>query len=410
MDVLILTPQLPFPAYQGTSLRNLHILRGLAQTNRLFLLSYAGFAEEQPLPPELVELCAEIVTVPEPQRPFSRRLWQMLSTNQPDMALRLVSIAYEEALRALLQRRSFDLAQIEGIELAWTIPLFKQAAPDLPLLYDAHNAETLLQARAGAADVGNIRRLPAVYYSKLQRARLSRYEAWVCQTVNQVTAVSEADSQALENLAGLPPGSIPIIPNSIDVASYRPGVQGKKAGVEVIEFDVVFSGKMDYRPNVDAVLWFADEVWPLVREQQPRARWAVVGQKPHPRLERLRQVPGLTLTGWVPDIKPYMSGAKVFIMPFRVGSGTRLKLIEALAAGRAVVSTTVGVEGFPIVDGRQVLLGDTAETFAARILDLLDDPRKRAELGRQGTAFAQNYDWRVIVPRFQPIYESLFHE
>ena len=407
MDLLILTPQLPYPAFQGTSLRNLNIIRGLSQENRITLLSFSENQGPQVPPPELADLCTEIVMVPAPERPFQRRLWQMVTTDQPDIALRLLSSDFEAALREIMRRKTLDIIQIEGIELAWTIPTIHEERPELPLLYDAHNAETLLQVRAGAADTGSIRRLPAVMYSKLQSERLQRYEAQVCTTVNRVTAVSEADSKALERLAGLPSGSIPVIPNSIDVAAYQPAQTSRSAHDGLFQFDVIFSGKMDYRPNVDAVLWFADEVWPLLKAQRPTMTWAIVGQKPHSRLQRLRVLPGVTLTGWVPDVKPYLDGGKVFIMPFRVGSGTRLKLIEALAAGRAVVSTPVGVEGFPVIDGQQVYLSETAEAFAGAILTLLANPQQRAELGRRGMKFAQNYDWRVVVPRFTQIYDSM---
>jgi glycosyltransferase involved in cell wall biosynthesis len=167
---------------------------------------------------------------------------------------------------------------------------------------------------------------------------------------------------------------------------------------------------MDYRPNVDAVLWFASEIWPMLKQQRPEATWAIVGQKPHPRLAKIKEMPGVTLTGWVPDVKPYLFGAKIFIMPFRVGSGTRLKLIEALAAGRAVVSTPVGVEGFPVIDGRDVLLGETGEEFAGHIVNLLDHPQKRSALGTAGMRFAQRYDWRLVVPQFQAVYNSLILE
>jgi glycosyltransferase involved in cell wall biosynthesis len=411
MNLLFLTPQLPYPAYQGTTLRNLHILRGLAKDNSISLLSFSEPGDVAKPPSQLRDLCAEIISIPAPKRQFPLRLWQMISTNRPDMALRLWSAEFAEALQKLLLEGSFDLVQIEGIELAWVIPTIRKTAPGLPILYDAHNAEALLQARAGAADEGSVRRLPAVIYSRLQSSRLTAYESWVCRSVDQVTAVSEADSRALTDLAGLPPGSIPVIPNSIDVTSYHPGAEEvlERAVVENrrYQYDIVFSGKMDYRPNVDAALWFADEIWPLLKQKRPEATWAIVGQKPHPRLAKLTGMPDVTLTGWVPDVKPFLFGAKIFIMPFRVGSGTRLKLIEALAAGRAVVSTPVGVEGFPVVDGRDLLLGETEREFAEHIVDLLDNPQTRTALGSAGLRFAQSYDWRLVVPQFQAVYDNL---
>ena len=139
----------------------------------------------------------------------------------------------------------------------------------------------------------------------------------------------------------------------------------------------------------------------------PEITWAVVGQKPHARLDRLHGVPGITVTGWVEKVQPYLAGARVFIMPFRVGSGTRLKLIEALAAGRAVVSTSLGVEGYPVQDGQELLLADSADEMASKILRLLQDSDFRAQLGKTGREFSQQYDWRKVIPIFDQVYEAL---
>jgi glycosyltransferase involved in cell wall biosynthesis len=164
---------------------------------------------------------------------------------------------------------------------------------------------------------------------------------------------------------------------------------------------------MDYRPNVDAVLWFADEVWPLICEKRPSTTWAVVGQIPHARLQRIQGIPGMTMTGWVESVRPYLAGASVYIMPFRIGSGTRLKLIEAMAAGKAIVSTTVGAEGFPAQSGEQLLLADSAQAMATAVLQLLDNPQKREQFGRMASQLAQQYDWRQVIPRFQEVYMQI---
>lgn len=406
MKLLFLMPQLPYPAHQGTALRNFHILRGLARENSIDLLAFADVAGSV-VPVELTSLAENVEVIGTPQRSMNRRLLQLLSTSRPDMALRLASTSYSEALSAMLRGKQYDIVQVEGIELAWTIPVIRQEAPQVALVYDAHNAEARLQERAGEVDRGSIKRLPAALYSQLQSKRLARYEAWVCREADGITAVSEADRDALLELSGVGRDKITVIPNCIDVAAYE---EQTNAAQDQIEFDVLFSGKMDYRPNVDAVLWFADEIWPLIREAQPAATWAIVGQRPHARLARLSSMPGVTVTGWVPEIQPYLAGAAVFVMPFRVGSGSRLKLIEALAAGKGIVSTRVGVEGFPVESGKQLLLADAAAAFAEYVVTLMLDAKMRQRLGKQGREFARQYDWRVVVPRFQEIYDRLIAE
>lgn len=399
MKILILTPQLPYPPQQGTSLRNYHIIRGLAERHEITLLSF--LEENQTADPvaiaPLQRLCHHIETVPVPQRTTVTRLWQLASSRLPDMAHRLYSPVFEIALRKLLASHQFDVVQVEGIELARYMGIIRIASHRARLIFDDHNAETELQRRNFLTDIRQPGRWPAAAYSWVQVGRLRRFEGWACTTADAVVAVSETDKNHLQSLLPNHQSPISTIPNAIDVQSYQQPVTPEV-------YDLVFSGKMDYRPNVDAVLWFADEVWPLLCEQRPSTTWAIVGQKPHARLERLHGLPGVTITGWVEQVQPYLAGAQVVIMPFRIGSGTRLKLIEAMAAGKAVVSTTVGAEGFPVEQGAQLLLADTAEEMATAVLQLLDHPHKQTQLGRLAQQFAQQYDWRQVVPRFEKLF------
>ena len=169
---------------------------------------------------------------------------------------------------------------------------------------------------------------------------------------------------------------------------------------------LAFTGTMDFRPNVDAVLWFARQVLPLIQAQVPDVRFFAVGQRPHRRLEVLRNDPAITLTGLVKDTRPYIAGAAVYVVPLRVGGGTRFKILEALSMGKPLVSTALGAEGFPVKHGRELLLADQAEDFAAAVVSLLHDPARRQELGRAGRALVEaRYDWRAIVPLVEEAYE-----
>lgn len=402
MKILLLTPQLPYPPHQGTSLRNFHIIRGLAQACQVSLLSFLEpgqtAAVDQIVP--LAALCQAIETVPVPQRTTGKRLQQLLATRRPDMAHRLFSQAFNVRLLHMLQADDFDIVQIEGIELARYLPTIRHGSPRSKIVFDDHNAETELQRRNFLTDLRQPRRWVAAAYSAEQVRRLGKFERWACQQADWVTAVSDPDKIHLEKLTnGRTP--ITVIPNSLDVQQFQ------LEASEAIPSDIVFSGKMDYRPNVDAVLWFVDEVWPHIRRERPSTTFTIVGQKPHARLERLKNEPGITLTGWVDRVEPYLAGAKVFVLPFRVGSGTRLKLIEAMAAGKALVSTAVGAEGFPVQHNRELLLVDEAEEMGTAVLRLLNHPEERQRLGQAAQQFARQYDWRVVVPEFVEIYRQL---
>ena len=235
----------------------------------------------------------------------------------------------------------------------------------------------------------------------MQARRLARLESSVVGAVDHVLACSEEDAARLAVLGRATP--LTVIPNAISVTHYD--AAQPPAGLP--HPALVFTGKMDYRPNVDAVLWFAAEVLPRVREAAPGAHFAVVGQKPHPRLDALRGRPGVLITGQVPEIQPYLSAADVYVAPLRMGSGTRLKLLEAMAMGRAIVSTRLGAEGLGAEAGEHLLLADEPGEFAGAVLSLLGDEARRRRLGEAARQFVrERYDWGAIIPRLEAVYET----
>lgn len=202
MKLLLLTPQLPYPPQQGTSLRNFHILRGLAADHEITLLSFlepGQTAVPHQIAP-LIALCRHIETVPAPARSTGQRLRQLLTTRLPDMAHRLYSPAFADRLRHLLAANQFDVVQIEGIELARYIDVIRVASKGVKIVFDNHNAETELQRRNMQTDWRQPRRWPAAAYSWMQVGRLARFECWACATADWVTAVSETDQRHLQSL------------------------------------------------------------------------------------------------------------------------------------------------------------------------------------------------------------------
>jgi glycosyltransferase involved in cell wall biosynthesis len=378
-------------------------LRGLWQRYAVTLMS---FVTEPPTTEALDRLsgCDEVVTVPVPRRTTLTRLLRMISDRRPDMAHRLHSAAFNQALVQRLRHRvdvadPYQVVQIEGLELSFAVETVRRCSPQTRILFDDHNAEYELQRRAYLADRSAVRRWPAAVYSRIQAKRLRAYERQVCNDADHVVAVSDKDGRLLRDLGLTTPVSV--IPNSIDTREYRPAERS------LAEYDLVFIGKMDYRPNVDAVLWFAQEVWPRLTSRRPDITWAIVGKNPHSRLHHLSQEKGIVITGRVESVQPYWHRSRICLMPFRVGSGTRLKLIEAMASGRAVVSTSVGAEGFDLRPGKHLLLADDPAAFAEAIMRLLADEELRRELGAAAQRFAGQYDWRRVTPRFHEIIDDL---
>lgn len=398
MRILLLTPQRPYPPHQGTTLRNFNLVKELAKRHSVCVLTFLEPDQAPHDPGPLLDLCEWLETAPVPRRSTGLRLSQMLTTNRPDMSLRLWSPELNDRLATILRQQPFDVVEIEGIEMAPYLSTLEAAQPRPLIIYDAHNAEWILQKRACLADLKNPARWAAAAYSWVQWQRLRRYEAELLRRVNHTIAMSHPDKVALRDVASDVP--ITVVPNGVDLLAYDDVTQTKP-------FDLLFTGKMDFRPNIDAVLWFGRYVLPLIQAQRPGTTFAIVGQRPHPRLDVLRNLPGVTITGYVDDVRPYLAGASVYVAPLRVGGGTRLKLLEAMMMGVPIVSTTVGAEGFPVVHGQELILADEPEQFAQEILDLLASPARRVRLGAAGRIFAQaNYGWDSLIPQLEKVYHD----
>ncbi|HOU15223.1 MAG TPA: glycosyltransferase [Anaerolineae bacterium] len=391
--ILILTPQVPYPPRQGTALRNWGILRGLAAQHRVSLLTFAAPDQATTPPPSLADLVERIAIIPQPIRTTRDRLRDLLTNPRPDLALRLASAAFRQQLRDWLDTYPFDWVLVEGLEMAPYLDLLPLSTVyRLPsTIFDDHNCEYLLQKRAGSADFRRPRRWPAALYSAIQWRRLRRYEAAVCRRADVVVAVSEADARALQQI--VPTLDPVVIPNGITVAEYAAFTER----AELHQPAFVFTGTMDFRPNVDGILWFAAEVWPHIRAALPNAHCYVVGRHPHRRLDALREMPGMVITGSVPDTRPYINAAAVYIVPLLVGGGTRLKLLEATSMGKAIVSTTLGAEGFAAPE-TAMTLADAPSAFADACIHLAQDAVARVQLEERARAYAHAYDWDVLLP------------
>lgn len=408
MKILFLTPQSPYPPRQGTTIRNYNLIRLLAQEHTIDLFTFLAPGEKIEAGNRLFSLCHRVVTAPQPVRSLVRRAVDTFAAARPDMGLRLESQSAYAALAALLQEERYDLIQIEGIEMAAYGLAAVAAQPDAHLVFDDHNAEYLLQKRSALVDLGKPLRWPAALYSLIQWQKLQRYEQSICRRADAVVAVSEPDRSVLVQL--VPDGMIDVVPNGIDLAEFslaQPAAPQQKQPPTL-----VFTGKMDYRPNVDAILWFAQDVLPLIHAQKPDVILQVVGMNPHPRLAGVGGLPGVEITGAVEDVRPYIASAAIYVVPLRVGGGTRFKVLEALASGKPLVSTALGVEGLGLQDGRELLIGDTPQAFAGAVLRLLDDQASGgplcAGLAAAGRHFvASRYTWEKIVPRMEQIYQVL---
>ncbi len=403
MQILFLAAQLPEPAHAGGTLRTNGLMRAVhAAGHTVHLLAFGEPDQLKTYRDALDAFCASVTIVPLPHRTILHRLRDLLLTDRPDMQGRFYSPLYAARLADILTHQSFNLVQIESLEMAAYLPVIQHQQPATPIIYDSFNAEFDLQRTIYDAEKRDLRRLPGAVYSWVQWQRLARFERGVCNSVAHVIAVSGTDADTFRRLA--PDSRVSVVSNGIDIDRYA----RQDSTLDLGPHALVFTGSMSYRPNVDAALWFADHVLDRIRAEVPGARFFAVGSSPHSRLNALRERDDVQITGWVPNVNPFLYAAAVYVVPMRMGSGTRLKLLQAMAAGQAVVSTTTGAQGLHVDDGVQLRLADGEAAFAAAVITLLNDPEQRAALGQAGADYVRRcYDWSVIAPDLLRVYEEL---
>jgi sugar transferase (PEP-CTERM/EpsH1 system associated) len=269
---------------------------------------------------------------------------------------------------------------------------FTPAARRKAVLFQ-HNVEHVLWARQAQQEKRPWRKL---VYAREYRL-VKRYEEALCRDFRRVICVSSEDAEVLRSRFGLT--DVYSVDTGVDIDYFTPSAAAP------IRHRIVFTGSMDWLPNIDAMNWFVAEIFPKVKEAIPAVELAIVGRNPGPEILRLAgKDPGIIVSGKVPDVRPWMAEGEVFIVPIRVGGGTRLKIYEAMAMGLPVISTTIGAEGLEYAHGENILIADRAEDFATALVGLLQDPERRRGIGRAARDFVvENYSWPRIADQFLQI-------
>jgi glycosyltransferase involved in cell wall biosynthesis len=257
-----------------------------------------------------------------------------------------------------------------------------------------HNVETSLWQRMADRETHPVRKLSY----RIEAAKMARYESRMLARFAHVIAVSDHDRDQMLAMDRRCP--ISVVPTGVDTSHYQrvPSASGNPPLI-------VFTGSMDWEPNVDAVEYFCREVWPSVLREVPGARFEIVGRNPSARVQRLASG-SVVVTGTVPSISDHLRDATVVVVPLRIGGGTRLKIFEAMAMGKAMVSTSIGAEGLDVQHGRDLVLADDANSFATGILRFLRDAALRRSYEDAAALLAARYDWSHIAQRFAEVLQE----
>jgi polysaccharide biosynthesis protein PslH len=315
-------------------------------------------------------------------RPYSERKYC-----QPHIARKLHEHLSQESYEIIV----CDFLLTAGV-IPWDLPGFR-------VLF-THNVEAQIWKRQFQVAKNPIWK--AACYREFRT--IERMERHYLKIAEHVLAVSEADRNTFSTL--IDPRKISVVPTGVDPDYFRP-----RPGLEQSNA-LVFTGSMDWMPNEDSIFYFVEQILPIIREAIPDASLCVVGRRPSAKLRKLAgQVDGVTITGRVDDIRPHMAKGSVYVVPLLVGGGTRLKIFEAMAMGKAVVSTSVGAEGLPVTPGKDIVLADQPEEFARQAITLLRSSAKREDLGRSARRLVeQNYSWNAVGTRLSEDLSNLIRQ
>jgi glycosyltransferase involved in cell wall biosynthesis len=386
------------PVDTGGKIRSYNILRHLARAYPVTLLSYYGGERDVGYEAEITRQLPGAQTIhtaaPEATLAQSFDYLLRLPSRAPYAVTKFTHLKVRQRLRQWLSEDRFDVAVCDFLSASLNFP---EKLP-LPTVLFQHNVETVLWRRLAKTETSPVRRLS--YH--IEAAKMARYEQAALANFHHVIAVSNHDRDQMRAFA--PKSPITVVPTGVDTEQYAV-VPAASANPPI----VVFTGSMDWEPNIDAVEYFCRDIWPAILASFPDARFQIVGRNPHGRVRRLASA-SVEVTGTVPSVANYLRDATVVIVPLRIGGGTRLKIFEAMAMGKAMVSTSIGAEGLDVLHGRDLVLADDPDSFAKAILDLLRDPPLRRRYEQAAASQAQRYDWSRIAEGFAGVLRATIAE
>jgi sugar transferase (PEP-CTERM/EpsH1 system associated) len=386
-----------WPANSGGRLRSYHTLAELARQHEVTVVTTRREDEDPAVLERQLPQCAQVLQFPykAPKHGtggFVRALAASWFTSLP---VDLYKNRVPEMLRTvteMVRKGKFDLCVADFLTGMPNVPLELLRAQGVPVVLFTHNVEYMIWQRLCQNETNPIKRLLLA----IEWRKMRRYEHRAIELANVALTVSETDRDLFKQ--ALPGASIHPIPTGVDVNYFVPAPEAEQGE------ELVFSGSMDWFPNEDAMLWFMDTMLPQIRKELPGIKVTIVGRNPSAKLQRMALDQEVLVTGTVDDVRPSVHRASVYLVPLRIGGGTRLKIYEALAMGKAIVSTTVGAEGLPLEDGKHLVLADTPEAFARQVVALVKDPARRARLGHAGRELVQTrYSWGRVAAEFEAL-------
>jgi sugar transferase (PEP-CTERM/EpsH1 system associated) len=412
MKLLFLAHRIPYPPNKGDKIRSYHELRALAERgHEVHLLAFADDARDIGYQVDLAKLCADVQVIPLDRRRGQLRALRALAGSVPLSLGFYAARSMHQAVRRRLAEAQFDALFVYSSTMAQYVPS-ELAARTVVDLVDVDSAKWRDYAERVSP--------PLSWIYRLEHQRLRRYEHELVARHAYTLLTTPREAELLNELDEFTRRArLRTLTNGVDLAHFRPApwrlsvldkmpLNERQWFADPSAPRLVFTGAMDYYANVEGVRYFVEEVWPLIREREPRAEFLIVGSNPTEEVRQLGKRPGVTVTGFVADVRPYLQAATACVVPLRIARGVQNKVLEAMAAGKALAATSEAVAGLNVTDGEEALLANSPRKLAEHAVNLIRDEKLRLELGENARRFVQEeHDWAPLLQRFVELIESV---
>jgi sugar transferase (PEP-CTERM/EpsH1 system associated) len=393
MRILLLSSWFPYPPNNGARIRIFNLLKELSKDHEITLISFACDEQERQLASYVKEYCSDVKTVlQKPYRPRSLTALLGFFFSEPRSSASTYNTEMERLVRACVADNAFDIVWASTATMA----RYALLAKNVPKVLEEQNSMMRMMREQYLAQPNPLRRFR--YWLTWQKCK--RYEAWLLSAFDLCTMVSDKDRNARLELA--PDQSVAVVPNGVDLEHYTTGLARPQPA------SLIYSGALTYHANFDAVKFFLSQIYPLIKEEVAEVTFRVTGETRGVPLQGLPADTSVEFTGYMEDIRPYVAGSWACVVPLRIGGGTRLKILEAMALGTPVVATSKGAEGLEVTDRENILIADEPTDFADQVLHLLRDPGLREKLSKGGRRLVvEKYDWKVIGREFSALLQQI---
>jgi glycosyltransferase involved in cell wall biosynthesis len=399
MNILFLSTCSPYPLISGHSLRTYHILKGASQKHDVTLVTFVQLPEHELKDENLAHLrsfCKAVypfkIPVDFSKVKLASSLFINLFSPLPFVAQKYDAPLMRQKIREIMQTEYIDLVHVDMLPLTVYVNEFE----DLPRILVNHNVESVRLYRWFQTEPNPIKKA----YLGLQWLKLRSFEHSAMEKFDGCVVVSETDKELLRSMGVK--NKLFVVPNGTDTKFFKPN------NSKVKENSVLWIGHMDVHTNRDAVLYLWKEIYPILRQKYPEVKMTLVGTAPPKEIAEAANEDGqVRVTGFVDDIRPYIDEAAVIVIPIRIGSGTRLKILDSMAMEKAIVSTSVGCEGLNVEDGKNILIADDPEDFADKTIELIKNTGMRIILQKNALELAKSYDWDLIKEGQEAVYQDV---